>query len=949
MLEREAPGGQAGQSSRIENYLGFPMGLSGSDLARRATDQARRLGAELLTIQDAVGLRADGAGRTVELSNGATLSCSCVLVASGVSYRKLDAPGFAELTGAGVYYGAALTEARSCSNQEIVIIGGANSAGQAAVYFSGYAKLVTILIRGAGLEKSMSHYLIEQIAALPNVVVRTGTSPVAAEGEDGHLRRVRVRDAEGAESVLHADACFVFIGASPRTDWLEGVVARDDKGFILRAPRSGIAAGRCRATPSCSRRACPASSSRGRARTLDQARGERRRRGLDGRIADPPVPPRAMTDAAEITLAELRRIDLFDDLDDAELARVDPRHARPRPSRRASIVAEQGKPVPGVELLLEGAISTQLVVGDHTEPIGRQEAPTWMGAISVLTEGDLGVRLVSEGCRSGLVLAADFRRLAFTQQSVHRRVMERVAPVMSRITALEQNRERLAALGTMAAGLAHELNNPAAAARRAAAQMAEALEVLSTTIGRFVESGIERHEAAELLALQREAMARAAEQTALSSLDAADAEDALLERLEELEIPDAWKLVEPLVGAGLDADWVGRVAAIAGRGTDGVLRWVAAGLTAQSLASELQESTKRMSSLVGAVKSYAYMDRGDLVEIDLHEGIETTITILGHKLKQTTIEIVRDYDRSLPLLTVRGSELNQVWTNLLDNAIDALGESGTITIATRAEQGRAIVEITDDGPGIPPEAQSRVFDAFFTTKDVGRGTGLGLATVYRIVVDRHAGSLTFTSAPGRRPSASAFPSRRAWGYRLPFPNLLPPEERIAACRSSRVAFEGALGPMSILRGCRRASTSRTGSRCSRRGRLLAPGSTPGASRSRARSARPSPGPGTSSTRFRARPSPGTSTASPNGRSSTRPGPACRSTRCSRASTSAATSSRSGRRAATRPTSRSPTSRAARRGSSTPTRASRSSPSTAARRGCSCPTCTSGRARSGCAA
>jgi thioredoxin reductase (NADPH) len=236
MLEREAPGGQAGQSSRIENYLGFPTGLSGSDLARRATDQARRLGAELLTIQDAVGLSADGAGRVVELSNGSTLSSNCVLVASGVSYRQLDAPGFAELTGAGVYYGAALTEARSCSNQEIVIIGGANSAGQAAVYFSGYARLVTILVRGSGLEKSMSHYLIEQIAALPNVTVRTGTSPGAAEGEDGRLRRIRVGDGAGSESTLDADACFVFIGASPRTDWLDGVVARDEKGFILSGP-----------------------------------------------------------------------------------------------------------------------------------------------------------------------------------------------------------------------------------------------------------------------------------------------------------------------------------------------------------------------------------------------------------------------------------------------------------------------------------------------------------------------------------------------------------------------------------------------------------------------------------------------------------------------------------------------------------------------------------------
>ncbi len=191
------------------------------------------------------------------------------------------------------------------------------------------------------------------------------------------------------------------------------------------------------------------------------------------------------------------------------------------------------------------------------------------------------------------------------------------------------------------------------------------------------------------------------------------------------------------------------MAAIAGPGTDAVLRWVAAGLTAQGLASELQESTRRMSSLVGAVKSYAYMDRGDLVEIDLHEGLETTITILGHKLKQTTIEVVRDYDRTLPHLTVRGSELNQVWTNLLDNAIDALGGTGTITISTRAQGGNAVIEITDDGPGIPPEAQSQVFDAFFTTKDVGQGTGLGLATVYRIVVDRHAGSLTFTSKPGK--------------------------------------------------------------------------------------------------------------------------------------------------------------------------------------------------------
>jgi thioredoxin reductase (NADPH) len=232
MVEREAPGGQAGQSSRIENYLGFPAGLSGSDLARRATDQARRLGAELLTVQEAVGLRAEGAARLVELSGGGVLSSSCVLVASGVSYRQLDTPGFPELTGAGVYYGATMTEARACADQHIVVIGGANSAGQAAVHFSGYAARVTMLVRGHSLERSMSHYLIEQVAALENIDVRTGSSATAAEADDGRLRRLRITG-QGGDETLEADACFVFIGASPRTDWLEGVLARDERGFIL--------------------------------------------------------------------------------------------------------------------------------------------------------------------------------------------------------------------------------------------------------------------------------------------------------------------------------------------------------------------------------------------------------------------------------------------------------------------------------------------------------------------------------------------------------------------------------------------------------------------------------------------------------------------------------------------------------------------------------------------
>src|SRR5215211_367409 len=154
-----------------------------------------------------------------------------------------------------------------------------------------------------------------------------------------------------------------------------------------------------------------------------------------------------------------------------------------------------------------------------------------------------------------------------------------------------------------------------------------------------------------------------------------------------------------------------------------------------------------MSALVGAVKTYAYMDRGELLELDIHEGLETTLAVLAHRLKHTSIEVVREYDRDLPKLTVRGSELNQVWTNLLDNAIDALGDEGTITIRTSAEAGGARIEVADDGPGVPAEIRDRIFDSFFTTKEVGHGTGLGLATAHRIVVDRHRGTLTLESEP----------------------------------------------------------------------------------------------------------------------------------------------------------------------------------------------------------
>jgi signal transduction histidine kinase len=278
--------------------------------------------------------------------------------------------------------------------------------------------------------------------------------------------------------------------------------------------------------------------------------------------------------------------------------------------------------------------------------------------------------------------------------------------------------------------------------------MADALEVLAFAVERFVDAGFEREEAQQIVALQREAVDGAAAMSPLGALDASDAEDDLLDALEARGVEGAWRLAGPLAAAGVGDDWLARVSAIAGARVGGVLEVVVAGLTARGLAAELEESTRRMSDLVAAVKSYAYMDRGAVVEVDVHEGLETTLTVLGHKLKHTSIEVVRDYDRTLPKLTVHGPELNQVWTNLLDNAIDALGERGTITLRTRPDGSCALVEITDDGPGVPPEIAERIFDPFFTTKDVGQGTGLGLDTARRIITDRHDGSIAVESTPG---------------------------------------------------------------------------------------------------------------------------------------------------------------------------------------------------------
>lgn len=236
LVERSATGGQAGQSSRIENYLGFPDGVSGAQLTDRARRQATKFGAEILTAREVTGLEANGSARVVRFADGSAVAAHAVILATGVSYRQLEAPGTPDLTGCGVYYGSALTEAASCQGHDVYIVGGANSAGQAAMYLARGAKSVTLLVRGPSLAASMSYYLIQQINEAENISVRTGTVVEAAHGSD-HLEQLTLRDTEsGNTELVDAQWMFVFIGAAPLTDWLDGAVLRDERGFILAGP-----------------------------------------------------------------------------------------------------------------------------------------------------------------------------------------------------------------------------------------------------------------------------------------------------------------------------------------------------------------------------------------------------------------------------------------------------------------------------------------------------------------------------------------------------------------------------------------------------------------------------------------------------------------------------------------------------------------------------------------
>jgi signal transduction histidine kinase len=350
-------------------------------------------------------------------------------------------------------------------------------------------------------------------------------------------------------------------------------------------------------------------------------------------------------------------------------------------------------------------------------------------------------------------------RLLWFSVSLFPEMMQRMPVLVQRLvgimsdrvresTTMDQQQDKLMALGKLSAGLAHELNNPAAGATRAANDLIETLKDLRSADMRLCSHDLTEKQQASIDAFERKAIDHTATAPQLNSLDQSDREDEVAAWLETHGIGESWKFSGNLVEAGMDPAALEQLLGeIPQTATADVLSRVNCQLAAAKLASEIKTATARISELVGAIKEYSYMDQAKLQELDVHKGLDNTLLILKYKLKKKNITVTREYAESLPLIKAYGSELNQVWTNLIVNAVDAMSEGGTLKVRTRREPTDIMIEIRDNGAGIPAALRSRIFEPFFTTKPVGEGTGLGLDTVARII-RKHRGNVRFESKPG---------------------------------------------------------------------------------------------------------------------------------------------------------------------------------------------------------
>jgi len=449
---------------------------------------------------------------------------------------------------------------------------------------------------------------------------------------------------------------------------------------------------------------------------------------------------------------ELRRTFLFEKLTDEQLDWLCREgHVEQLPAGR---VYTEGEPARCFYVLLDGEVAlSRLVGGDDVETNRTNQIGVYSGAWQAYL-GDRVPQVYNNSMRAVVpsrFFVLDAEKLAEMMREWFPMALHMLEGLFFGIQNVQQTvaqRERLLALGSLSAGLTHELNNPAAAAVRATSSLRDRVAGMRHKLGLIAMGPYDRETLATLIRCQEDAVERVAKAAPMTPMEASDREDEIVDWLEAHDIAGGWDIAPTFVQAGLDVPWLDQVATTVDQQTlEGAVRWLNYTLESELLMNEIEDSTTRISTLVAAAKQYSQMDRAPFQTVDVHELLDSTLLMLGRKIGDK-ITVVKEYDRSLPPVPAYAAELNQVWTNLIDNAVAAMEGEGTLTIRTDRDDGWAVISICDDGPGVPEDIRARIFEPFFTTKPVGEGTGLGLDISWRIVINKHHGDLSLESVPG---------------------------------------------------------------------------------------------------------------------------------------------------------------------------------------------------------